>query len=220
MQTRYLKRYLMGAALVAACIECLPAHAQYGQAPYGQQSGQRAYGQNRGTNGGQQDGQGTLPLPQGITNVISVDAQNTLLVEYEDPDNPGQKQYQAIRINHVYSGGIAKILGGDVIPTETFVSPSYSQQNGNGGYGGFGGQTGYGNNGYTQNGGVGFYNPTGGYPTGNQPYGYNQGYNQNNNNQYSPYGNGGVNYNGNYLNAPVTVGNVSQILNGLNRIPR
>lgn len=207
------KRYLTGVVLGAACLGCLPAHAQSVSA----QGEQAATGQNSGR--GQQNGRSVLPLPKGITKVISVDSQNSLLVEMDDPDDPTQKQYTVIRINHVYSGGIARLLGGTIIPTELLVSPGYSQGNGNGN-GGFPGPSAYSNNGNNAGGGVGFFNPTAGATNGatNNGYApgangttgnYANGYNQNSNGQGAPLSyTTSPSYNHNFLRVPLRARNL------------
>ncbi|HVF11244.1 MAG TPA: hypothetical protein VNA16_10595, partial [Abditibacteriaceae bacterium] len=75
---------------------------------------------------------GVIKLPSDVRQVISIDAHNVLLAETADPDEPTESEYAALVVRHVYSGGIARILGGTVIPTEIFVSPAFNK-------GGFGG---------------------------------------------------------------------------------
>ena len=105
---------------VAACL-VTPAAAQQGRSI---------------PNNGQNNG-GVIPLPKGVRNVISIDAHNTLLAEVEDASGQNS-EYVQIPVRHVYSGGIAKILGGNVVSTEQFVSPAFNKQGGfgNGGNGG------------------------------------------------------------------------------------
>lgn len=65
-------------------------------------------------------GGGVLPLPENINRVISIDAQNSLLVQ---SGTKGTEEYNMVTVRHVYSGGIAALFGGTSIPTEQFVSP-------------------------------------------------------------------------------------------------
>lgn len=125
---RKLKTALHAAKVLSVAV-CLVAPAA------AQQSGR---GQNNGRNNGQNNG-GVIPLPKGVRNVISIDAHNTLLAEVED-DTGQNSEYVQMQVRHVYSGGIAKILGGTVIPTEQFVSPAFNKQ---GGFGNNGGNNGF-----------------------------------------------------------------------------
>lgn len=132
-------------------------------APVGaQQSGP---GQNNGQNNG-----GVIALPKGVRNVISIDAHNTLLAEVEDASGQNS-EYVQIPVRHVYSGGIAKILGGTVVSTEQFVSPAFNKQ------GGFGNRGNGGNNGGNN-----------GFQGAQQ--GFNGGNNFNGNNFGNGFGNG------------------------------
>jgi hypothetical protein len=64
---------------------------------------------------------GTLPLPEGVNRVVSIDAHNYILAE----EGTGtQRTYSAINIRHLYSGGIAKLFGGSSVSTDQFISPS------------------------------------------------------------------------------------------------
>lgn len=85
-------------------------------------------------------GAGTMELPKGVTRVISIDAHNFLLVESVDAD--GKKKYSIIQPRHVYSGGLARIFGGTVIPTEALVIPESANGAGFQGQGVRGGVTG------------------------------------------------------------------------------
>src|SRR5688500_13602393 len=76
--------------------------------------------------------EGAIKLPDSVRRVISIDAHNILLAEVGDPEVPAESEYAALIIRHIYSGGIARVLGGTVIPTEIFVSPAFNK-------GGFGG---------------------------------------------------------------------------------
>lgn len=69
---------------------------------------------------------GVLAPPSPVTNVISIDAHNTLLIESQ-PQNASQKdankEYSLAVPLHVYSGGIARLFGGTVVPTEVLILP-------------------------------------------------------------------------------------------------
>ena len=88
-----------------------------------------------------------------------------------DPDKP--LRYRIIRVKHVYSGGIAQLFaGGDIIPTEVFVTPGDSNSlaggnNNNGG--GQGSNNGFGGQG--SNGGGGFGGGGGGFGGGGGGFG-------------------------------------------------
>ena len=94
-----------------------PAHAQFGVRP---NSGEPA---STPTTGNATTG-AALDLPKGITKIISIDKDNTLLVEVTDPDDPTNHQYLLIPIQHLYSGGFSKMFGGGTLPTAMFVSPA------------------------------------------------------------------------------------------------
>jgi hypothetical protein len=107
-------------------------------------------------------GGGVLPLPDNINKVVSIDAQNSLLVQ---SGTKGTEEYNMLTVRHVYSGGIAALFGGTSIPTEQFVSPGVTGGNSGtrtggtnirnvGSGNGFNGGTGVGNgfNGGTNNG--------------------------------------------------------------------
>ncbi len=161
-----LIRILSRAALCGALASTAStAHAQQN---YGRQypnGGPNYNGQGNQNRANQNNGGATLPLPEGVSRVIGIDAQNTLLVELE-PETPGApSEYRAIPVRHVYEGGIARLFGGTTISTEDFVSPAFSKNGGgfgnmnNGGPGNFVGNT-NGGNGFGQN------NFNGGYPNG------------------------------------------------------
>jgi hypothetical protein len=59
-----------------------------------------------------------LNVSDGISKLVSIDAQNVLLVQLANGE------YQLLPVQHVYSGGIARLFGGATIPTEYFVSPA------------------------------------------------------------------------------------------------
>ncbi len=92
-----------------AVIACHPAQAQGTfTAPY--QVGQ----------GNQASQTPVFNLPPGVSKLVSIDAQNVLLAELTNG------QYQLLAVQHVYSGGIARLFGGAVIPTAAFVSPAFN----------------------------------------------------------------------------------------------
>ena len=130
-----MKRFLLCGALCALSV--LPAHAQG-----------RVNAQNQ-PNGA------VFPLPPNVQNVVSIDAQNLLI--YQSQTN-GQTVYTPSIVQHVYSGGIARLFGGTVIPTAQFATPGlFNQANRNGqtGVNNGGGFTGGNNNGGNNGGGFG-----------------------------------------------------------------
>jgi hypothetical protein len=136
---------------------------------------------------------GVIKLPEGVSRVISIDAHNTLLAELEDAQT-GAKEYRSFPIQHVYSGGIAKVMGGDIVPTEPFVSPYFSK----------GGQLNTGANSGIQplnGGGNGWNNGNNGWNNGANN-GFNQGFNGQPMNGYD-----GNNFNGMNSNRGGFVGN-------------
>lgn len=62
----------------------------------------------------------TLPLPEGVKRVVSIDAYNVLLAETE---RDGARGFGLITVRHIYAGGLALLFGGGIIPTQQFVSP-------------------------------------------------------------------------------------------------
>ncbi|BCM92287.1 hypothetical protein IAD21_04166 [Abditibacteriota bacterium] len=170
---------------------------------------------NNNNQGGQQNRNGgTLPLPQGVDRVISIDAYNILLAESKDEDS-GDSIYTPIVVRHVYSGGMAALFGGTSIPTAQFVSPG-SQNGGNGNGNGnnnrFGGGVGVGslgggNNGFNQ-GNNGF--NQNGFNQGNN--GFNNGFNQGNNGFNGVSGFNGTGFNNGFNGAGN--GQLSQSQNG------
>ena len=79
---------------------------------------------------GQRNSDGLLTLPPGISRLIAVDAQNTLLAESDGETSGEPRQFFGITVRHVYAGGIARLFGGEVVPTAPFVSPFFNQNNG------------------------------------------------------------------------------------------
>ena len=139
---------------------------------------------------------GVLDLPEGISRVIAVDAHNILLAETDPEATNEPKKIVPLTVRHVYAGGIAKLFGGEVVPTEQFVSPAFNNANGNGGGNGFNN----GGNNRRNNANPFGVGPTIGNPGfGNQGFG-NQGFgNQGFGNQgfgNQGFGNGGYGFNG------------------------
>ena len=137
------KSLLLGGALCLLC--AAPASAQ-NRAPQNNQFNGQGQGQSNGA---------VFPLPPSVTNVVSIDAQNILIIESH---TNGRTQYTPMIVKHVYSGGIARLFGGSVVPTAQFASPGLlgiGQNNpvsGSSGVNGsgvssFGGNTGIGGNG-------------------------------------------------------------------------
>jgi hypothetical protein len=62
----------------------------------------------------------TLPLPEGVKRVVSIDAYNVLLAETE---RDGARGFAGIELRHGYSGGYARLFGGTIISTAEFISP-------------------------------------------------------------------------------------------------
>ena len=130
---------------LSGALLCTPAFAQ-------QQRG----GNNQNNAFGAQGG-AVFQLPPSVQNVVSIDALNMLIIA-SDGEREGETQYTPTIIQHVYSGGIARLFGGTVVPTAQFVSPGVmnggGNQNNGGGFGGNNVQNGGGfGGGNVQNGG-------------------------------------------------------------------
>ena len=132
----------------------------------------------------QRNNNGLLALPPGISQLIAVDAHNSLLAE-TDGESGVPRQFFGITVRHVYAGGIARLFGGAVVPTAPFVSPYFN-----------GGNNGFNNNG-AGNGNAG------GAVNGNGAGNGNLGFNGGNNN----FGNNG--FNNNSFNGGNTFNNVN-----------
>lgn len=191
---RILSRLALCAALASSASL---AHAQQGYGPqnygpqnYGPQDGPNT--NNRGRNNGSRGG-GVLPLPQGVSRVVGIDAQNLLLVEMEPEVEGGPSEYRAIPVRHVYVGGIARVFGGTTISTEEFVSPAFNKGQGfgqnNGGPGNFG-RNGGGQRSFGQN------LNQGGYNQGFNQGGFGQNFGPNGQPFIGGYPNNGFNPNG------------------------
>ena len=88
---------------------------------------------------------GALTPPPEISNIISIDAHNTILVESQNPDSPSEpKQYSLHVPRHIYSGAIARLFGGSIISTESMVIPESARRSN---FGSQGGVSGIGNGG-------------------------------------------------------------------------
>jgi len=64
-----------------------------------------------------------IPLPYGVDQLIADDAHSTLLA-VASPDENGAREVREIKVRHIYPGAIARIFGGQVIPTEVFAGPT------------------------------------------------------------------------------------------------
>jgi hypothetical protein len=90
---------------------------------------------------------GVLAPPPEVSNIVSIDAQNSVLVETQNLQNPEEpKQYALALPRHIYSGGVARVLGGSIISTEALVIPQSALRSFNGVPGGFNGFNGNGFN--------------------------------------------------------------------------
>ena len=89
---------------------------------------------------------GVLQPPPEISTILSIDAHNALIIGERDPRTPNAPEnLSLVAPRHIYSGGIARVLGGTIVPTELFVIPE-SALRGNSGNGGFGRQNSGGQN--------------------------------------------------------------------------
>lgn len=147
LNKKIMKNLILTLGLVGACA----------LAPATSALAQPARGANAAQGGG-----GVFALPQGVKRVVSIDAYNMLMVEV---DRDGKSAYVGMPARHVYSGGLARLFGGTVVPTADFVSPG-AGGNGQGGMGR--GGAGGGNIGLT---GVGGGFGGGGFGGGNQGFG-------------------------------------------------
>ena len=94
---------------------------------------------------------GILQAPPEIAGIVSIDAHNVLLVESQSSYDPkAPRQYSLFVPRHVYSGGLARLFGGSVIPTEVLAIPESARRSNFGAPGGvssgFGGSNNNGNN--------------------------------------------------------------------------
>lgn len=87
---------------------------------------------------GQTQTTGVLPLPEGVTSVVGLDAQNAVVVSAES-DGKEPAHYELIFTKHVYAGGIARLFGGSVIPTSVLASPAFNFSGGQSSTGSIGG---------------------------------------------------------------------------------
>lgn len=109
---------------------------------------------------------GALTPPPEISNIVSIDAHNVVLVESQNPDVPSEpKQYSLYVPRHIYSGAIARLFGGSIISTESMVIPESARRSN---FGSQGGVSGIGNGGNSNN---GMFN-TGNFNNGNSGAGY------------------------------------------------
>lgn len=126
---------LLFCALTGALL-CTPALAQQ---PAQQRQGA---GQNNAAGAG---GNAVFQLPPSVQNVVSIDALNMIIIA-SDGQRPGETQYTPSVIQHVYSGGIARLFGGTAVPTAQFATPGLMNGAQNGGNGGGNGNGGFGGN--------------------------------------------------------------------------
>ena len=71
-------------------------------------------------------GAGTAPAASRTLSIFADDGHNTLLLP-----EPGTADYlagatQLIELQHIYGGGLARLLGGTVIPAEMLLTPAYA----------------------------------------------------------------------------------------------
>jgi hypothetical protein len=64
-----------------------------------------------------------LETPSGVGRLIAIDAHSMLLAE-STPGPNSEPGLWPVNVKHVYPGGIARLFGGIIVPTETFVSPA------------------------------------------------------------------------------------------------
>lgn len=119
-------------------------------------------------------GEGVLAPPPEISNIISIDAHNYVLVETQDPQQPNAPREYSLAIpKHIYSGGVARVFGGTVIPTEMLVIPQSAMR---GGMMNPTGVTSFGGGNFGSGGNVGFGNALGGGFPGGVDNGFNTGF--------------------------------------------
>ena len=138
---------------LAGALLCTPALAQPGR---GGNNGNTNFGAQGGANGGANGG-AVFQLPPSVQNVVSIDALNMIVIASEGA-REGETQYTPTIIQHVYSGGIARLFGGAVVPTAQFATPGLMNGGGqggnnNGGFGANGVQNGFNGAGGINNGG-------------------------------------------------------------------
>lgn len=67
---------------------------------------------------------GVLTPPPDISTIVSIDAHNALIIGTRDPQTPNAPEEFSLRTpRHVYAGGITRLFGGSIMPTEMFVIP-------------------------------------------------------------------------------------------------
>ena len=96
---------------------------------------------------GSTSGSGVLPLPPDVSSIVSDDGLNQLIVVTQARDDANSR-FAIIRLRHSYSGGIAALFGGPVIPTEARLNTgrlaAFTGFGGAGGFGNGGGNGGFG----------------------------------------------------------------------------
>ena len=158
---------------IAGALLCTPAGAQPQR---GNANGNNNFGAQNGA---------IFQLPPSVQNVVSIDALNMIIVA-SDGEREGDTIYTPSIIQHVYSGGIARLFGGTAVPTAQFATPGLMNgNNGGNNNGGFGGQ----NNGVSNGGGFG----NGGFNNGGFNNGGFGGQNNGFGNNFNSGGFGGFN---------------------------
>jgi len=105
MQHNKLRNWVIAGLALGAAVTARPAQAQTAPA-----------------------GGAAMQLPKGVTKVVSIDLHNYLLVEAVDAE--GKTHYSIIQPRHVYSGGLARIFGGTLIPTADLITPESANRTG------------------------------------------------------------------------------------------
>lgn len=83
--------------------------------------------QAQSLDGGNANGNSVFALPEGINQLIALDAQNLLLAAVEDEN--GTAGFSGLPVQHIYAGGIARLLGGTALLTGPLVSPAFNGRN-------------------------------------------------------------------------------------------
>lgn len=154
-----MKRMMVLALVVG--LQLNGAHAQLGPG-------------NSGGRVGSTSGTGVLPLPPEVSSIVSDDGLNQLIVVTQTRDD-ATSRFAIIRPRYSYSGGLAALFGGPVIPTEARLNTGRLQGfiggfGGAGGFGNGGGNGGFsggaGNGGFGNGGGLGGFGGGGGFGNG------------------------------------------------------
>jgi len=80
----------------------------------------------------QSGAQGVLRLPDNVTSITSVDAHNLIILETQESSelDDAPRQYSLYVPRHIYSGALARLFGGTVIPSELLISPGTAGRSG------------------------------------------------------------------------------------------